>query len=218
MSTAPRSLLFCFVFAIFLAPAVRAQPPAPMPANAQPPAGVSGLYPQGDDSSGRGIIEKKDTTGSTTWIDQPAMTLVPRWRAISPMFNGPQAGVQVPVFSNTEYGSPVTMGDENAPSAGYPHQIAPPANYGLWYRPEGYANRIYWNQPYSFNPRGYGVPQHRTPYRLDYAPHVLSTTQTQYGPYYYPRFRDAHDPLPPCDKDCCYSPFCRKRSFWLLDR
>lgn len=203
MSAVPQSLLVCFVFAFILTPAVTAQPPAPMPEE----------FLQDDRAAGIAALEGDDTG----WVDEPALTLVPRWLVIPWMSHGPQAGADAPVFGNTEYGAPVTLGDEHDPATGYPHRIAPPAHYGLWYRPEGYANEAYWNQPYSFNPRGYGVPQHRTAYKLDYAPHVLSTTATQYGPYYYPRFRDLHDPLYECDDDCCYSKTCRKRSFWLLD-
>lgn len=205
MSVSPKLLLLCFVFAILITPATQAQPPAPMP--------------DGDSLEDQARVDELNRKRAG-WVDQPAQTVVPRWMGMPWMFNAPQAGVQAPIFSDTELGDRPHYGENGSPGAGYPHRDLSPAHYGAWYRPNGYEGMSMWTQPYSFNPRGYGTPQHRSAYKLDYAPAVLSTTATQYGPYYYPRFRDMHDPNPEMceDEDCCYSKTCRKRSFWLLNR
>lgn len=205
MSVSPKLLFPCFVFAILINIA-QAQPPAPMPEE----------YLEDDASIGMAALEQ-DNTG---WVDDPPLTLMPRWMGMPWMYHGPQAGVETPHFRDTELGDRPHYGENGSPGMGYPHREGPPALYDIWYRPNGYEGQSNWYQPYSFNPRGYGIPQHRTAYKLDYAPAVLSTTATQYGPYYYPRYHDLHDPQTgDCDEgDSCYSKTCRKRSFWLLKR
>ena len=201
MSVTPKSVLFCFVFAFVLSATAVAQPPAPMPQE----------YLEDDQPLGIATVPQNDTG----WVDEPALTVMPRWMGMPWMYSGPQE----PIFSETELGAHPHLGENGSPGVGYPHRDLPPAFYGPWYRPNGYEGTSIWTRPYSFNPRGYGVPQHRSAYKLDYAPATLSTTATQYGPYYYPRFRDLHDPHRDlCEKDCCHSDTCRKRSFWLLDR
>jgi hypothetical protein len=196
-------LLHCFVFAFVLTATAQAQPPAPTPEE----------YLQGDSSIGIPSVDEKDTG----WVEPPVLDAVPRWLSMPWMYDAPQAGVEAPIFNDTELGAQIHYGDNGSPAEGYPHREASPAHYAVWYRPFAYDGLDVWKQPLSFNPRGYGTPQKRAPYRVDYAPYVMSTTATQYGPYYYPRFRDFQDPGPDCDDDCCDSRSCRKRSFWLLD-
>ena len=126
---------------------------------AQPPASapepIPGLSPTSNDNG---------------WVDAPAMTVIPRWKGMPWMTRGPQAGVESPYFRDTELGQQTHHGDNGSPAMGYPHQDNRSSMYGLWYRPNGYAGTSHWDQPLSFNPMGYGVPQHREAYRLDYAP------------------------------------------------
>jgi len=149
------------------------------------------------------------------WVDTPAKIAMPRWHGMPWMSNGPQAGSQTPYFRDTELGEYPHHGSNGSPAAGYPHFDNRSAMHGIWYRPNGYAGTDHWDQPLRFNPMGNGVPQHRSAYRMDYAPYTVVPTDTQYGPYYYPRYRDMNDPT----SDNCDDPdYCRKKSFWLIGR
>jgi len=154
-------------------------------------------------------------SGGSGWVDQPAKVVVPRWRGMRWMSHGPQAGSQAPFFRDTELGEYPHYGSNGSPGAGYPHFDNAAAMHGIWYRPNGYAGTSHWKQPLRFNPMGNGTPQHRSAYRLDYAPYTIVPTDTQYGPQYYPRYRDMHAPL---NEDCDDPDYCDKKTFWLWGR
>ncbi|MDC0261632.1 hypothetical protein OAK47_00275 [Planctomycetaceae bacterium] len=149
------------------------------------------------------------------WVDSPAKVVSPRWHGMPWMSNGPQAGSQTPYFRDTELGEHPHYGSNGSPAAGYPHYDNRSSMHGIWYRPNGYAGTDHWNQPLRFSPMGNGTPQHRSAYRLDYAPYTIVPSDTQYGPQYYPRYRDMHDPT---SDDCDDPDYCRKKSFWLFGR
>ena len=175
------------------------------PVSAQPPA-----------PAGEYVDYTPDSNSVSGWVDEPARVVMPRWKAMPWNSHGPQAGTTAPYFRDTELGEHPHYGHNGSPAAGYPHHDNRSAMSGIWYRPNGYLGTTTWNAPYSFNPMGNGAPQHRSAYRMDYAPATIVPTATQYGPYYYPRYRDLHAPV---SEDCEDDPkYCRKKSFWLFGR
>lgn len=174
------------------------------------------LEAQSPTSSDDYVDQTPDSNSSGGWVDEPARVVTPRWMGMPRLNHGPQAGLSAPYFRDTELGERPHYGHNGSPAAGYPHRDNHSAMSGIWYRPNGYLGTSVWKAPLSFNPMGNGAPQHRSAYRLDYAPATVVPTSTQYGPFYASRYRDMHAPV---REDCEDDPkYCRKKTFWLFGR